>query len=90
MDVAPLYDDLLDHLARTTDLGRSQSARFVAEVLAYFAETTEGFVRRRHTELLQSGASNPEIFPRIHAELVAWRVRPPELSERQLRRIVYG
>ena len=31
MDVAQLYDDLLDHLVRTTDLGRSQSARVVAE-----------------------------------------------------------
>jgi hypothetical protein len=33
---------------------------------------------------------NPEIFAQIHAELARRVVAPPALSERQIRRIVYG
>ncbi|GAA3311870.1 hypothetical protein [Nonomuraea dietziae] len=62
----------------------------VAEVLSYYSETVEEFVRRRHGELKSRGLTNDEIFPRIAAELPARRMAPPELSLRQLRRIVYG
>lgn len=62
----------------------------VADVLAYFSETAEEFVRRRHGELKRHGFTNDEIFPRIAAELGARRVAAPELSLRQLRRIIYG
>jgi hypothetical protein len=36
------------------------------------------------------GLSNPEIFAQLQAELAQWRFRPPELTERQIRRIIYG
>lgn len=84
------YDDLLDHLERSTPLSRAQAARVVAEVLTYFSESAEGYVRRRHAELQGDGVANAEIFDRLGAELASWRVRPPALSSRQLRRIVYG
>jgi len=47
-------------------------------------------VRRRHAELQGEGRKNPEIFPLIAAELRGRLVAAPVLSERQLRRIVYG
>lgn len=84
------HDDLVDHLVRSTALPRGEAARVVLDVLAYFDETTEEFVRRRHRELQAGGAANPEIFERIAAELPHRAVAPPELSLRQLRRIVYG
>jgi hypothetical protein len=62
----------------------------IAEVLAYFSEPAEEYVRRRHTELQAAGLTNDKIFARILAELPHRRVSPPELSARQLRRIVYG
>ena len=62
----------------------------VADVLAYFGETAEEFVRRRHAELRARGLTNDQIFKRIAAELALRRVAAPELSLRQLRRIVYG
>ncbi|WP_042405882.1 hypothetical protein [Streptacidiphilus carbonis] len=83
-------DDLLDHLARTTALGPNEAARVVADVLAYFAESAEEYVRRRHGELKARGLTNDRIFERIGAELPQRRVRAPELSARQLRRLVYG
>lgn len=86
----PSHDDLIDHLVRSTALQRGEAARVVLDVLAYFDETTEEFVRRRHRELQSGGAVNAEIFERIAAELPHRAVAPPELSLRQLRRIVYG
>ncbi|MGF1430685.1 hypothetical protein [Kitasatospora sp. LaBMicrA B282] len=86
----PLYSDLLAHLTRTSVLGPGEAARVVAEVLAYFSETTAEFVQRRHGELQSRGLTNDQIFQRIAEELPARRVVAPELSARQLRRIVYG
>ena len=50
----------------------------------------EDYVRLRHASLKTYGAKNPEIFLRIAEELAERVVAAPELSERQLRRIVYG
>jgi hypothetical protein len=86
----PSHDDLIDHLVRSTALRRGEAARVVLDVLAFFDETTEDFVRRRHREMQSGGAVNTEIFARIAAELPHRAVAPPELSLRQLRRIVYG
>lgn len=84
------YGDLVSHLMRTTALGPGEAARVVAEVLAYFHESSEAFVRRRHGELKSGGLTNDQIFERIAGELPLRRVAAPELSLRQLRRIVYG
>ncbi|GLW10934.1 hypothetical protein Misp01_60620 [Microtetraspora sp. NBRC 13810] len=84
------HQDLIIHLTRTSALGPGEAARVVADVLTYFSEGTEAFVRRRHGELKSGGLTNEEIFRRISAELPSRRVAAPELSVRQLRRIVYG
>ncbi|MFC7583741.1 hypothetical protein ACFQYP_08190 [Nonomuraea antimicrobica] len=49
----------------------------VADVLAYFSESVEEFVRRRHGELKTRGFTNDEIFPRIAGELRGRRVAAP-------------
>ncbi|MDR8411079.1 hypothetical protein [Nonomuraea sp. 3-1Str] len=84
------YEELIAHLIRTSGLGPGEAARVVADVLSYFSEPVEAFVRRRHAELKARGLTNDEIFPRVAAELRGRRVAAPELSLRQLRRIVYG
>ncbi|MDH2427117.1 hypothetical protein [Sphaerisporangium sp. TRM90804] len=86
----PLHEDLIQHLTRTTSLGPGEAARVVAEVVTYFSEPAEDFVRRRHAELKARGLTNEQIFPGIAVELSARPVAAPELSLRQLRRIVYG
>lgn len=62
----------------------------VEDVVAYLSETVEDYVRRRHTEMKTYGAKNPQIFEQIAAELAGRVVAAPQLTERQLRRIVYG
>ena len=84
-DVLPL----LHHLV-AAGLSRGDAERTVAEVLDYFSETTESFVRRRHRELQRRGLVNAESLSRIAAELPHRRVAPPQLSERQIRRVIYG
>jgi hypothetical protein len=88
--MAELHGDLVDHLVRTTQLPAGIAARVVDDVVAYFDEPVEAFVRRRHRELQAAGRSNAEIFDRVAAELTARPVAAPRLSARQLRRLVYG
>ena len=92
MHVAPVPVDqnLVDHVVASTGLAPGEAARVVEDVVAYYAEPVEEFVRRRHHHLKTFGAKNPEIFGRISEELADRVVAAPELSERQLRRIVYG
>jgi hypothetical protein len=87
---APVHEELVTHLARTSPLSPSEAARVVAEVLGYFGESVPEFVRRRHRELKTGGFTNEQAFALIAAELPARRVAPPQLSLRQLRRVVYG
>lgn len=84
------HEELIAHLTRTTPLGPGEAARVVADVLSYFGESVTEYVRRRHAELRARGLRNDEIFARIAAELPHRRVAAPALSQRQLRRIVYG
>ncbi|MFD9814735.1 hypothetical protein [Streptomyces sp. NPDC059080] len=84
------HDDLVDHLVRSTPLQRGEATRVVLDVLAYFDETTEAFVRRRHRELQSQGLRNDAIFERLRQELPHRAVTPPDLTARQLRRMVYG
>ncbi|MFI7382907.1 hypothetical protein [Streptomyces sp. NPDC049813] len=85
-----MHEELVDHLTRSTSLGRGEALRVVQDVLAYFDESAQDFVRRRHRELQSAGLVNAAIFEQITAELRYRAVAPPELSQRQLRRIVYG
>jgi hypothetical protein len=82
-------EPLIDHLVRG-GLAPRDAARAIADVLAYFSETTEAFVRRRHRELQRLGLGNPQSFSVIARELAQRRVVAPELSERQIRRVIYG
>ncbi len=81
---------LVDHVVATTSLTPGEAARVVEDVIAFHAQPVEEYVRMRHAYLKTYGAKNPEIFARIADELAARVVAPPALSERQLRRIVYG
>ena len=86
----PADPDLVAHLVGTTGLTAAEAVRVVEDVVAFHAEPVEELVRRRHAELKTYGAKNPEIFPKISAELADRVVGAPRLTERQLRRIVYG
>lgn len=81
---------LVSHVVATTSLTPGEAARVVEDVIAFHAQSVEEYVRDRHARLKTYGAKNPEIFALIAEELRERVVAAPELSERQLRRIVYG
>jgi hypothetical protein len=81
---------LVDRIVASTGLTAAEAARVVEDVIAFHAEPVEEFVRRRHARLKTYGAKNSDIFARIAEELADRVVAAPELTERQLRRIVYG
>ena len=81
---------LVDHLMATTGLSEAEVRRIITDVLSYYSESAEDYVRRRHREMKTYGAKNSAIFATIAAELDGLLVAAPPLSERQLRRIVYG
>jgi hypothetical protein len=82
--------EIVDHVASSTGLPVGVAARVVEDVVAFYREPVEDYVRRRHSELKVYGKKNPEIFATIAGELAPRLVAAPTLSERQLRRIVYG
>lgn len=67
-----------------------EAGRVVDDVLAWYRESVEDYVRRRHAALRQHGVRNEEAFDLIAGELAERVVAPPRLSHRQLRRLVYG
>ncbi|MGA2824546.1 MAG: hypothetical protein ABSF03_00315 [Streptosporangiaceae bacterium] len=82
--------ELIRHITVSTGLPNATAARVIADVLAYFDETVEDFIRRRHHELRLRQLKNDEIWSAISAEMSARRFGARALSQRQLRRIVYG
>ena len=90
MPPASVPTSLLDHLVHTSGLRRSEARRIVEEVVSFYRETPEAFVVRRHRELQGEGMRNRAIYARVAAEMEGWRFRARRLSERQIRRIVYG
>ena len=90
MPTASTPTSLIDRLIHTSGLGRSEARRIVEEVVSFYGETPEAFVVRRHRELQAEGMRNRAIYMRVAAEMEIRRFRAPQLSERQIRRIVYG
>jgi hypothetical protein len=83
--------DLIRNVAASTGLPEATASRVVTDIAAYFSETVDEFVTRRHAELRdKSNKRNEDIWPQLAAELKGRRFRAVDLSERQLRRIVYG
>jgi hypothetical protein len=82
--------ELIDRVAGSAGLTPAEAARVVQDVLAWYREPVEDYVRRRHAHHHLYGRRNPETFELIAAELAGRVVAAPPLSQRQLRRIVYG
>jgi hypothetical protein len=82
--------ELVRHVARSTGLDEATASRVVADVMAYFGQTVEEYVIQRHENLKSRNRKNDDIWPLIMEELKSRRFKADELSERQLRRMIYG
>jgi hypothetical protein len=82
--------ELVERIVASTDLSPAEANRVVEDVLAWYAEPLIDYVRRRHAELQQRGVRNAEIYRLLAAEVRRRLFAAPELTERQLRRYIYG
>lgn len=83
-------EDLYRHLSSTRGITVREAAQIVNEVSAYFQESSNNYIRRRHQELQLAGISNAEIYQQILSELESRRFPATLTSERQIRRVIYG
>ena len=85
-------DEFAAHLARNTQLSPADARRLLDEVIAVLAaDTVESFVVRRHRELKEAeGERNETIYRRIADEVAARPFAITALTERQIRRLIYG
>jgi hypothetical protein len=71
-------------------LSREMAERAVSEVTDAFAYDVDGYIAARHAALRAQGFDNRDIYAVLEKELGGLRFRAPPLSERQLRRRIYG
>jgi hypothetical protein len=83
-------EDAIQRLQQLSGLTRAAAARAVLEVADAFALGVDDFVTARHAELQARGLDNARIFRVLRSELAELRFKAPPLSDRQLRRRIYG
>lgn len=81
---------LKDQLRRAYGIEPSVADQLWKDLLAYFEEDPQEFVRRRHIELQDQGFKNQEIYDQLEKELTSMLFPGPKLTQRQLRRMIYG
>lgn len=82
--------ELIRHLSGHFGISDSVASQLIAEVLAYNDQSYESFIHQRHRELQEIGVPNKTAYRLIQEELLERRFPAPVLSERQIRRIIYG
>ncbi len=79
-----------EHLLRIADVSERDLDKLVEELVDHWSQTVEEWVRQRHRELQRAGVPNRIVYGRIVSELPSRRFAGRTLSERQVRRILYG
>ena len=91
MNIDSNLQPLINHLNRSSGLSQDEARKIITEVIAFMAEDPEDFVRRRHAEIKrETGLSNPQIFERIESEVKQRVFSTRPLTQRQIRRMIYG
>ncbi len=81
---------MIHHLLETQGIPLEEAEQLVREVVNYFRESPDEFVRRRHHELQNTGMKNAAIFEQLATEIAARRFPAGPYSVRQIRRMIYG
>ncbi len=78
------------HLLSIVDITEPELDKVIADLLDHWSETLVQFVVRRHKELQRSNIPNRLAYSQIRDEVSSRRFLADPLSERQVRRILYG
>lgn len=83
-------DELIQHVCQTGAMSPQQASHLILEVMYYFHQSSEHYVRTRHQDLQKAGFSNAQIYAVIEQELQERLFPAPAMSIRQIRRLIYG
>lgn len=78
------------YVTTTYDLGESDFDRLLEDLNYFYELELKEFIRIRHLELKTNGLKNSQIYSYLKKEIKARRFKSAEISERQIRRIIYG
>lgn len=79
-----------DYLLRIVNVSERDLDKLVRELADHWAETQQEHVLRRHRELRRRGVPTRDIYGLIRNELGERRFAPLPMTERQIRRLIYG
>jgi len=86
----PVSPEFRAYLLEIVDVTERQLDKVIAHLQDHWSETVEEFVVRRHRELQHRGVPNRLAYAQIAADVQSRRFQARSLSERQVRRILYG
>lgn len=82
--------DFESYLLSRINIAQKDLYNLLDELSGYFNREVQEFIQERHFELQQQGLKNNTIFQQIQKEIQQRRFCAPELTIRQIRRIIYG
>lgn len=85
-----LNQEFLQHLLSSYPLDESELLRLLDDLSGAFDYTVESYIQEKHLSLQREGKKNAVIYEILQKEIKAMRFQGPELSIRQIRRIIYG
>jgi len=81
---------LVRRLSTVCGLSSDKASQVVSELLDEMSATVNEYISARHEALQDQGWPNERIYRQIRTDLGRLRFSAPALSERQIRRRIYG
>ncbi len=85
-----LNDDFLNYLLANHSIEKKELIRLLDDISGALDSTVQDYIQERHFTLQKEGKRNSEIYSQLQKEIKNLRFVAPDLSVRQIRRIIYG
>ena len=85
-----LNQDFENYLLSSYSLEQSELYQLLDELSGAFDDSVESYIQRRHVSLQKEGKRNAVIYEILQKEIRTQRFLGPNLSIRQIRRVIYG
>lgn len=84
------FEKFKHHLLQIVNISENDLERLISEINDFYSMGVDSFVRSRHSDLqARYRLKNKQIYKIIQKE-IKMRKFPVSLTERQIRRIIYG
>ena len=90
MNDIKLNEELENYILSSYSLNKSDLYRLLDDLSGIFNDSVEEYIHKRHVFMQKEGKKNNEIYQILQKEIRSHRFLGPELSIRQIRRIIYG